>query len=268
MDAHGSDVVDKSYSKEVLEWLQKKGYPLEMRVAKLLNEAGSLLVEQSRYYPDAKTGELRESDVVASWGGGKNGSYRSVDFTAVIECKATNAPWCIFTEEVGHDNPEVYAGMSFLVKGISRPSLFYESLFRGAIASPLIAGAINVGHGITQKRTDGRDPAFDALRQVASAAYGVLNDPASMHNVLARDGNVGVVMPVIVTNSPLVECYVDSSGSVCARDVLRSEVAIRTEHSVRDCYVRIVNIADLENFCSDLQDTADAITNDSAVERE
>jgi hypothetical protein len=50
---------------KVEEWISKEGYPLEMQVAQIFQEAG-YSVTQSDYYEDFETGKHREIDVTAS----------------------------------------------------------------------------------------------------------------------------------------------------------------------------------------------------------
>jgi hypothetical protein len=46
-------------------WLEKQGYPFEMRVAREFKRAG-FMVETSTYYKDAEGSKFREIDIVAS----------------------------------------------------------------------------------------------------------------------------------------------------------------------------------------------------------
>ena len=52
-------------SSKVEEWVNKQGYPFEMRVAAAFRKAG-FGITQSDYYTDTETGTAREIDVVAS----------------------------------------------------------------------------------------------------------------------------------------------------------------------------------------------------------
>src|SRR6476469_3471123 len=54
----------KSVISAVRTWLDKQGFPLEMRTASAFRAAG-FDVRQSSYYVDAETGKAREIDVIA-----------------------------------------------------------------------------------------------------------------------------------------------------------------------------------------------------------
>jgi len=49
---------------KVEKWLNEQGYPLEMRVASVLQQGGFRVV-QSEYFSDPETGDSRELDIVA-----------------------------------------------------------------------------------------------------------------------------------------------------------------------------------------------------------
>lgn len=66
------------------EWLSSQGYPLEMRVAAALKDAGFNTV-LSNHYSDPETNTPREIDVVASkWAAIAN---VTVQVTIVVECR-------------------------------------------------------------------------------------------------------------------------------------------------------------------------------------
>lgn len=247
---------------QVLSWMSKRGYPLEMKVTHELRKHRPDLLQQSYYYEDAFTEELREADVVTSWSPSTaNGdNNRRVTFTAVIECKASGAPWVVFTQRsrptwgtwrVG-ERTVLTLGERFPVRDIFQR--------HGTQSSPLFSMARNLepGHGLTQKRDDrgGKDWAYDAVRQVISAAHGIARD----FEVHGSGDPVTIVMPLVVTDSPLFECYVDADGEVAAESVLRSSVLMRTQHSRRSTYVRIVNSADLPALAKDLARCAASLT--------
>ncbi|GII32307.1 hypothetical protein [Planotetraspora mira] len=254
----------ESLRDEVLQWLENRGYPLEMRVAHALRNRGrAFYVEQSRYYPDPTSGELRESDVVANWTSTdtEKSDGRAIYFSAVIECKSGGAPWIIFTETEKPDrNTSLHFLLSLLWAGVDRWKYREEFSRWDTHISPVMAGRHPAGYGITQKRNErgARDGAYDAVRQVAAAAYGVLNDRQSFHNGFGP--GIGIVMPVIVTDSPLFECYVNYAGDVEARSVTQSALSLRMPYeSASNCYIRIINVHALDDAIFNLRTMAEQI---------
>lgn len=88
--------------KHVEAWLERQGYPLEYRVARLLRAEGSLEVEQGRYWVDVDPiagRKARELDVVGTLRGSKAMVH------LVIECKHIPEPWVIFEHENAQTGP-------------------------------------------------------------------------------------------------------------------------------------------------------------------
>ncbi len=82
-------------SSKVLEWLDKTGYPLELRTGRACEEAG-WSVSYSSWYTDSQTAKPRELDVSAlTWVHTPAGE--SVGFGFLIECKSgIDKPWVGF----------------------------------------------------------------------------------------------------------------------------------------------------------------------------
>jgi hypothetical protein len=79
----------KSLRDQVHEWIERQGYPLEMTVANAFTQRSPAFVEQSKYYRDSTTGEIREADVVAIYSGILPGEGGKAWLTAyvIVECK-------------------------------------------------------------------------------------------------------------------------------------------------------------------------------------
>jgi len=95
---------DKDLQKRVGAWLEKTGYPLEMRVARDFfgDHTREWNISPNWYYHDKKSGEYREIDLFADW----MSHYRGAIvwwFTLVVECKSTGNPWIIFKEHTQSD---------------------------------------------------------------------------------------------------------------------------------------------------------------------
>jgi hypothetical protein len=83
---------------KVKPWLKEKsGYPLEMTTASALASAGFETV-QGDYFPDDKTGTLRELDVTGYVAHRLTGLQVSV--ALLVECKSSlKKPWLLFTSQ-------------------------------------------------------------------------------------------------------------------------------------------------------------------------
>src|SRR5262249_35932003 len=84
----------------VVKWLEKEGYPLEMRTARAFRRSGAD-VAISQFYKDHESQEVREIDVIATFGPmGASDPPKSVSVAVsfVCECKLSKEnPWVMFT---------------------------------------------------------------------------------------------------------------------------------------------------------------------------
>lgn len=107
---------------KVLEWLDKTGYPLELRAGRACEEAG-WGVSYSSWYTDSQTAKPRELDVLAvTWT--HNTAGHTVGFGFCIECKSSpDKPWVGF-----------HSGGEYGQNG-------YFGLYRGEMATMAVAAA-------------------------------------------------------------------------------------------------------------------------------
>jgi hypothetical protein len=119
---------------KIKEWLDKQGYPLEMKVAKALHENGFHPL-QSNYYRDPETEKYREIDVVGQVA--YTYKHHNIIFQLIIECKNNlSKPWITFssdTHSIGKkafltNRPASIIGSKYL-KFISDNDLLPDSTF-------------------------------------------------------------------------------------------------------------------------------------------
>ncbi|WP_146173855.1 hypothetical protein [Saccharothrix carnea] len=157
-----------------------------MQVAQEFRRAGTSYVEQSTYYTDSTNGVVREIDVLAQWFGTARGSASSENLNIYfpIECKSGAAPWVVFT---GSDEQLVPFDAGTALEFM--PSLGLDAKLADDFIGNLEAHEdgfldaasdwLDPGYQITEKRNTekgGKDPAYDAVRQVASGTLGALKE--------------------------------------------------------------------------------------------
>lgn len=201
-------VVDDDLLDGIRAWLDKSGRVLELRAARTLGQAGAV-VQSSFTYTDPNSGTRREGDVLArfAWTGQED---IPCSLTAVVEVKSgTKHPWVAFydrslTRRGDLDSWVYFAHGPFV--GITEPLLdrwYGEEPFDvRQVATHTVAAHV---------ADTGKNHANDAVRQVLSACEAV------KQRYIQRQGTdrVGlVVLPVIVTNAPLVRCSLDAKDEV------------------------------------------------------
>jgi hypothetical protein len=202
---------------EVLAALRSTGFPLELDVARAFKQAGASYVEQSRHYLDARTQELRESDVLATFHRMTrlDGSEPFLEFRVVVECKHSNAPWAVFR---GADRFLSWKAHLETLDVVSyrdcAPDLTGDA--------PLVCHTErNFAFGVQAVPSRGnsgdRSAAYNAVEQVNSATLGFKRDMMPQEGSGRR--GVVILVPAVVTTAPLVECTLDSTGSLVGEEV-------------------------------------------------
>ncbi|MEN3539650.1 hypothetical protein AAH991_31395 [Microbispora sp. ZYX-F-249] len=198
----------------ILNWLNRSGYPLEMRAARQLYLAQAETSVSVRYRdPIERT--YREVDIVATWNieaSEGNGKRTKAKVTFVIECKSTGIPWVMFAYDRESNLEENY-DESLVIHDLPNNLGEFETLSAAHAAYErlsLFSRFRHLGYAIAEKRDPekgkgGRDAAYDGSRQAASAALGLLQATADVPHIF---------VPILLTNSPLYICSLDSDAAL------------------------------------------------------
>jgi hypothetical protein len=245
----------QSLHDDVLQWVQREGYPLEMTVANAFYGSGPVFVEQSKYYQDVTTGDVREADVVAIYSGILPGEEGKAWLTAyvVAECKGGSSPWITFRQHESKDEYDKDIALRMLpAVGIDHER--FGRIMRHAVnADPkLLTARWRPGYAITEKRTSGKggiDKAYEAVRQAASAVAGILAETSTHQS--DNPALAAVAIPVVVTRGPLFNCQLDENGELSLEQVERSAVVVRASARSEPVVVHVTTLGALSDFVDD-----------------
>jgi hypothetical protein len=166
--------------RRVDNWLKDTGFPLEMRVAKRLQEledTGNWSIQANYSYLDGRTESIREIDLLGYVTSRYDDRVVVVDIEIVLECKATANPWVILQESFKRQpmypvvNYEDYSGCLTVMNQQAPRQL---SRFTEALANHL-AGCLPLapppGYSVIEafKNSRDKDAAYSATRQVINA---------------------------------------------------------------------------------------------------
>lgn len=256
----GSDVVAK-----LSEWITRTGYPLELRTGNLLKkELPKWEVYPGFTYFDAPETEenVREIDLLVETN--LPSEHLEVMYSAVIECKNTRQPWVGFTNNLiakfdGDATLFDPTVLSFVtVHDPTDPKKRLESTRRALKLHLGSSGPCRTppAHILTEghRQPGQRDAAFNAIRQVVSAASyiskGMLHAPPYTGYAIA------VVAPVIVTSGRIFSAtYRDDTDSIELAEVDRLSVehSRRTEGHIKTTKVDVITEHALPSLLDDLR---------------
>ena len=194
---------------KIREWLDKQGYPLEMRVASTFRNAG-FDVTQSHFYTDPETGMQREIDVVARFPEATGG----LNLTFTVECKKSpDKPWLLFT------SPSTLEGRNRLFTyAVTSDSSLEILIEKGCdftdgkptfLDLPWMSKSGQIGYGITQAFTNSEDATYKASTGALKAAL------AQKRSSESKNWAPFVFsFPVIVIDGLLFQCFLQDDGAV------------------------------------------------------
>lgn len=237
----------------VSKWLEQQGYPLEMRVAQELQQAGFAdRVSVGSFYEDPHTGKYREVDVVAYHlqTGVKPSSTMSFNVLVsfLIECKKSTKPWVAFVVD---DSPlnanEMGSVYHWPMTEVARDRIGDYLMFRWSEIGGTFYAPGATAYGLVEAATIGPNPqdakeasqkvmgtgnasnrAYDGLQQLLNALDArlkMLNDVERSSNMSDRKRGT-VCVPVLILDGPLFECRL-SGGVLDLTQVEQTTVVFR-----------------------------------------
>lgn len=192
---------DEPLSSKIVSWLEKEGYPLELRVARALAER-DVPYAHARYYDDPETGTRREIDLVAYF---DQWDEPRLSVHLAIECKAPSKPWLLFTTEQIAMTPEGYVSATPATTE-AKNWLHMISGLREVQETPLFRRPERVGFNLVQA-LGGTDAAYTAIMSATKAAV-------ALAEAATRNNHSVVFVPVIVVGCPLFEANLDTAGDI------------------------------------------------------
>ena len=195
------------------EWLDKQGYPLEMKVAtELLNNDFQPL--QSNYYIDPQSEKHREIDVVGQIGFTLNG--HNIFFKLIVECKNNIAkPWITFSS-----NSHIVSEKNFLTQrpstGIGRSYLDYlydNNLFDEA---DYFKRPSSFAYNATQAFETESDKVYSAMMSIVNAT---MYRRDKLNSDLKYNKYCEIYFPIIVLGGKLFDCHLDESNEMKVLEV-------------------------------------------------
>lgn len=203
------------YVEQIRTWINKTGMPLEMRVAQALRGKG-LEVQQSVYFTDPTSKQRRETDVIAGRSESVTSDYRA-HCCLVVECKnTTDKTW------VAYVNDKPSTGLDLFWPSAAARSWWDDPAIQVALSGQLLGDlastvAFKVATAHTSPTSE-REPSYDALSAVTSAARGLLADwSAAQSRFITSWGTpqfLGAVVPVVVISGRLVTARLTTAGKL------------------------------------------------------
>ena len=222
--------MSKGITQKLEEWLNKTGYPLEMRVAKYLSER-NMFLSQASYYIDYETNKNREIDIISRlydiYESHRELAVAELETYATIECKAHQTdPWVFFKDtKISHwdfESPLRNNDAKLLLRK-SEKELKNNLLYKLTKSSST---------GVTQAFSK-KDTPYTATMGTLKAAEAKIRKALETEKIVHQDEDLDeakhaiCVFPVIITDARLFEVSLSDENTGEFKEVEYTSVAIR-----------------------------------------
>lgn len=263
---------EKPLPEKIAEWLERQGYPLEMRVAKAFIDAG-LHVSLSVYYRDPENDTPREIDLVA----GESGEFAdyfmfSVDFA--IECKKSSLPWVLFVKP-GFDSGSLFRN-GWICSSIGssvKAKLSTRTMWDNTLHAWNGRWAYGVTQALRSQTSENGDVPYKALMSCVKASHGLARTTEQQVWPSPNRDKVlfgSMTQPVIVLDGKLFEASLDASGELEITETHEGVINFKypfSHDSEEYTCVRVVTLPALPRFLAAAKETVDEITNSVDAQR-
>lgn len=261
---------DAKVADRVADWLEKQGYPLEMRTAREFR-AADISVDVNRYHVDSESGRQREIDIYATFESKIGDSEKRVEVAVAIECKsARDKPWILLTDDEWKPN-----GVHFWWHRIDSPQHWLSSLQEdvGKAKDRSAAGLLpllyprrdSIGYSLVRAFAGGNeDVAFGAMASATKAALSMRENVNARHEFVGEFYTFSVIYPVVLVDAPLMRCDLGDDGQPRLRAIDRGTVAWRYSvgpNSPSVTTVTVATVAELPRLAEDMKRTAEGLAN-------
>lgn len=237
----------RTAEEHIHRWLESNGAALELRVARAFRQQAKTF---HSYTFDSADGP-REIDVYARFLRSDLGAPdRMLEVRVVVECKATKEPWVLYMAE----RPMLVEDDELLSAHLSSSDylrdfgLSLSAAHRAPIFRPQMEAAYQLAD------TKSQDLAYKAIQQVTTASLHLYSDPpVDDHTTAAR----AIVVPAIVTTSPLWRVGIDGSGQIKAAQ--NSRTLLVAKRAGRPFPIWILNEDAVPAFVQDVRTSIGAL---------
>lgn len=229
-----------SKSLKIEEWLEKSGFPLELKVARLFSKY-NFAVGQSISYQDLNTEKVRDTDVLAYKTQEFNGVWVNLAF--VVECKkSVDKPWIAFmNDQVMNLTKDSFPILATRNGGKLLKEIKTKSDFRSPLIFP---NHSRVGYSITRAFGDGKDMAYSAIQSTLSASDFFISKSNS-----SRKRFMNFYLPMVVVEGGLYEASLGKKDEIDLKEVTETKISVTKSFSNESSsIISILTFANLESL--------------------
>lgn len=236
---------------KVKEWISKQGYPLEMRVAEILQQV-NFNVNLSCYYEDSREKLYREIDVVAT---DSICDIHNISFDVrfILECKYSgDKPWIIFQSNSDIELRKHFEILRRFSSKYGYVALSEISKNKDAQNNFLFSLPEEMGYGLTRAFENTNDMTFKAINSVLKATKYFVSQFDSI-NANSLIGYIAIAFPIIVIDGQLFNCKLNKNNEVEVAESEMGYLLVRNEeYGTYDSIISVVTLKAFPNYVRNL----------------
>lgn len=233
---------------KLMEWLNRHGYQLEMKLGKKMKEA-NFFTRNSVYYIDQDSNKFREIDVISQYK--EHTGLLNIFF--VFECKSSKSnPYVLFTSE----DTLHYRNKLFSFSYNSEESRDFLIEKDDEIENiPWLNKEGRIGYNFVQGFKDNQSDTYQAVTGVLKASKYILNS-------IRFSDAYNFVFPIILVEGELFECYLDVNSETRFEEIQRGFLLedISIEDSYSPC-ILVMKYDFLDSFLEEAYKLTEELSN-------
>ncbi|MEI3802727.1 MULTISPECIES: hypothetical protein [unclassified Chitinophaga] len=234
--------------KVVLDYLNKNGFPVEMKIAKELKKVG-LGVTQSYFYQDPLTGQSREIDILGLYQKTIKDAMFNIIF--IIECKYAKTPWILFTSNIGlGDSRKCY-----LTNKLG--SHFLSEIANHEKLDDLFEVTKKYGFGLTVSIGETDDQKNNAYKSIQTLLNFLKSE--NKNDTLSYQKSYNLFVPIIVIKGKLFEAFLDDDDNLECNEISEGQIFYKDTISNFIPKIHIITDSQITSFAKKLSNDCNKI---------
>lgn len=250
----------------ILNWLEKGGYPLEMFAHRELS-LQKFYTEKSPFYTDIESGKRRELDVVGEYSTSSEKDTYYFNLMLLVECKKSDKPILVICESGKTITAREALGLGrvYSTKNVNHTMVSQLMSEKNLLDEGPLLECIHSGYSILQAHAQSDETYRNKLYGLAKAEYVYEKEAEELFSSCKNNGDtlpIQLIVPILLVDAPLFSIYLNEANEVQIHEVSRatlsmnvpwfdktetdrrSDIQIVTKTKFRECVAEFIEYSD------------------------
>jgi hypothetical protein len=237
--------------KNLIEWFNKTGYPLELFAESILSKF-EYITTSSAMYKDRENKIFRELDLEATKGWSTSEDKIELLVNLLIECKSTKKPFILLKNKIPKKNKRLSIG-SYIEFG--HPNCFLATSSPNHILD--LPNRSSSGFKLIQGFTDSDETIHKAVNTLTKSYIDFLKREEDLLEDYKNSNTLSITFPILLIDAPFFELKIDENNEI-KLDVIDSGVLHSLTHSrkpfLEEFPIAIIRKESFGDFLKNIED--------------